>query len=63
MITPNPIKFICPDCGYEKTVRPQSDALDIKDFMQICPKCKISMVSKDEQGNNAFGFKKDSSFK
>ena len=43
MIQPKPFKFVCPKCGYSKTVRPKSDALNPMDIMNICPKCNTPM--------------------
>lgn len=42
-IQPPPRKFVCPKCGHTKIVQPKSDALDISDFIQTCPKCKVDM--------------------
>jgi len=38
MIQP-PHKLKCQNCGYSKVVRSKSDALEIIDFHQKCPKC------------------------
>ncbi len=43
MIQPKPFKFVCPKCGYSKTVRPESDVLNSTDFINICPKCGEKM--------------------
>jgi len=39
MLPEQPFKYICPKCGYSKTVTPTSDARDPRDFMNRCPKC------------------------
>lgn len=43
MIKPPPHKLICPQCNYSKVIRPKSDAFDINDFFQDCPKCSTAM--------------------
>lgn len=47
MIQPQPFKFVCPKCGYSKTVKPKSDVLNPMDMMDICPKCKSKMEKKE----------------
>ena len=50
MIKPTPYTCHCPSCGWEKTVSPQSDSLEISgemaealgipaDYYNYCPKC------------------------
>jgi rubredoxin len=46
MIAPKPFKWVCPKCGYSKTVTPTSDARDPRDFMNRCPKCGAEMEKK-----------------
>jgi Zn finger protein HypA/HybF involved in hydrogenase expression len=46
MIAPKPFKFICPKCGYSKTVAPKSDVLNPADFIDTCPKCGSKMERK-----------------
>jgi predicted RNA-binding Zn-ribbon protein involved in translation (DUF1610 family) len=48
MIQPPPSKFVCPKCGYSKIHQPQSDALNLTDLVQICPKCGEFMKIKGE---------------
>ncbi|MEA1954710.1 MAG: hypothetical protein U9O24_10000 [Campylobacterota bacterium] len=43
MIKPNPFRYKCPKCDYSKTIRPKSDVLDPRDFMNTCPKCGTTM--------------------
>ncbi len=38
---PKPFKFVCPKCGYSKTVRPKSDTLNPMDLVSVCPKCDM----------------------
>ena len=47
MIKPRPFKFVCPKCGYSKTVSPKSDVLSPSDFNDACPKCKTKMDKKE----------------
>ncbi|MEW6552223.1 MAG: hypothetical protein AB1389_08870 [Campylobacterota bacterium] len=47
MIPPPPFKYVCPQCGYSKIVKPKSDVIDPKDMIVgFCPKCKIRMDKK-----------------
>ena len=46
MIQPPPSKFVCPKCGYSKIHQLQSDALNLTDLVQICPKCGEFMKTK-----------------
>jgi len=43
MIKPQAFKLKCPNCKYERLVRPKSDSLNIMDIIQHCPKCNILM--------------------
>jgi len=43
MIKPQPLKFVCSKCGYSKIVKPKSDALNLMDFLNTCPKCSSKM--------------------
>ena len=43
MIPPKPFKYKCNECGYSKLVKPKSDAIDPRDFIKTCPKCKNEM--------------------
>ncbi len=52
MIQPRPFKYVCPKCGYEKIVKPKSDALDISHRLSSCPKCKNTDIEK--KGLNTF---------
>ena len=47
MIQPQPFKYLCPKCGYSKTVKPKSDVLDSIDFISTCPKCNTQMERKE----------------
>ncbi len=38
-IRPEPRRYFCPSCGWEKTVQPKSDALMPGDLYSACPKC------------------------
>ena len=40
-IKPKPFTYVCPCCGWKKTVAPSSDALPIGigEFFDSCPKC------------------------
>jgi len=49
MIRPQPFKYKCTQCGYSKIVKPKSDVIDLRDMMNICPKCKSKM---DKQSLN-----------
>ena len=43
MIAPQPFKYKCPKCGYNKIVKPKSDVIDLVEMLNICPKCKSEM--------------------
>ena len=43
MIQPKSFKYKCTKCGYSKTVKPKSDALNPLDFINECPKYKSKM--------------------
>jgi transcription elongation factor Elf1 len=47
MVQPQPFKFVCPKCGHTKVVKPKSDALNLLDMINICPKCKSKMERKE----------------
>lgn len=47
MIAQKPFKWICPKCGYSKTVTPKSDVIDPRDFINRCPKCSVEMEKRD----------------
>lgn len=47
MIQPKPFKYICPQCGYSKVVKPKSDVLNPIEMMSICPKCEAKMERKE----------------
>ena len=47
MIAQKPFKWVCPKCGYSKTVTPKSDVIDPRDFMSRCPKCGGKMEKKN----------------
>lgn len=47
MIQPQPFKYLCPKCGYSKTVKPKSDVLNPLDFISTCPKCNSKMERKE----------------
>ncbi len=46
MIKPEPFKFLCPQCGYSKIVKPKSDVLNSIAMINICPQCKSKMELK-----------------
>ena len=50
MIQPKPYKLKCKECGYSKTVRPNSDVLNPMDMLSICPKCKVQMEREELSG-------------
>jgi transcription elongation factor Elf1 len=43
-IRPDPMRFICPVCGWSKSVAPRSDALRPGEFFLACPKCGCSKL-------------------
>ena len=43
MVAPNPFKYKCPNCNYEKIIKPKSDVIDYHPF---CPKCNTIMEEK-----------------
>jgi Zn finger protein HypA/HybF involved in hydrogenase expression len=43
MIAPQPFKYKCFVCGYNKVVKPKSDVINPISMMRICPKCKNEM--------------------
>ncbi len=47
-IQPRLFKYVCSKCGYEKVVKPKSDALNISHILSSCPKCKNSVIEKKE---------------
>ena len=47
MIKPKPFKWVCKKCGYSKSVTPESDVLDFRDFINTCPKCGNKMERED----------------
>jgi ribosomal protein S27AE len=46
-IAPKPFKWVCPKCGYSKTITPKSDTLNPIDMINTCPKCSEKMVRKE----------------
>ncbi len=38
-IKPRPFTYVCSECGWKKTVAPQSDALRPGEWFEQCPKC------------------------
>lgn len=36
---PRPFTFVCGECGWKKSVVPQSDALGPGEWFKLCPKC------------------------
>lgn len=38
-VRPPPFTFECGDCGWKKTVAPQSDCLRPGEWVMVCPKC------------------------
>ena len=38
-IKPKPFTYVCPCCGWKKTVAPTSDDLFVGEFFDSCPKC------------------------
>ena len=61
MINPPAHKFICPKCNYSKIVSPKSDALDLSDYLQVCPKCNVEMkkVELSTLSDEVFAYVKD----
>jgi rubredoxin len=47
MIPQQPFKWVCPKCGYSKTVTPKSDVINSLDLINTCPKCGSKMEKKD----------------
>ncbi|MCX6075664.1 MAG: hypothetical protein NTW78_02110 [Campylobacterales bacterium] len=47
MIAPQPFKYTCPQCGYSKVVKPESDVLSPKDLIRTCPKCGNGSLEKE----------------
>lgn len=45
-VQPNPIKLVCPKCGFTKIVKPKSDAL-LGELFCICEKCNLLMQPKN----------------
>jgi predicted nucleic acid-binding Zn ribbon protein len=39
MFPQQPFKYVCPKCGYSKTVTPKSDVINPMDMIRTCPKC------------------------
>lgn len=44
-ISPGPLMYTCPSCGWSKTVAPKSDALMPGDHYAACPKCQHSPLN------------------
>jgi Zn finger protein HypA/HybF involved in hydrogenase expression len=38
-VRPQPFTFECGECGWKKTVAPQSDCLRPGEWFVVCPKC------------------------
>lgn len=45
-IRPLPRTYVCPHCGWSKTVHPQSDTLMPGDVFTLCPKCGGNVLSR-----------------
>ena len=43
MFPPRPFKLKCQKCGHAKLVKPRSDSIDLRDFINTCPKCQNEM--------------------
>jgi predicted RNA-binding Zn-ribbon protein involved in translation (DUF1610 family) len=43
MFPQQPFKYVCPKCGYSKTVTPKSDVINPMDLIRTCPKCGAEM--------------------
>ena len=46
MFPQQPFKYVCPKCGYSKTVTPKSDVINPMDLIRTCPKCGSEMDKK-----------------
>lgn len=43
-VQPNPIKLVCPKCGFTKIVKPKSD-VELGELFCICEKCNLLMIA------------------
>lgn len=50
-IRPGPITYTCATCGWTKTLRPRSDALQPGEFFSECPSCGSREVKMEWTGN------------
>ncbi|ETK23527.1 hypothetical protein IPC1436_29890 [Pseudomonas aeruginosa] len=49
-VKPRPFTFVCNDCGWKKTVAPQSDVLGQGEWFAHCPKCGNQNLSHRRAG-------------
>lgn len=49
-IKPEPLTFMCDECGWKKTVAPRSDVLGPGDWFACCPKCGSEALSHRRAG-------------
>lgn len=49
-IKPRPFTFVCVECGWKKTVAPQSDALGPGGWFEKCPKCGNGGLKREVAG-------------
>ncbi|WP_341325719.1 hypothetical protein [Methylotuvimicrobium sp. KM2] len=47
-IKPKPFVYVCPSCGWRKSVFPRSDVLLPGEYYDCCPKCGASNLIKEK---------------
>lgn len=47
-IKPKPFIYVCPSCGWRKTVAPRSDVLLPGEYYDYCPICGTTPLKKKE---------------
>lgn len=50
MIPQQPFKWVCPQCGYSKTITPKSDVIRPEELMNRCPQCSATMEKRELSG-------------
>lgn len=54
-IRPKPTTYVCPACGWSKTVAPLSDALMPGEYFHNCPACGHTGLTQRSSGPNPLG--------
>jgi Zn-finger nucleic acid-binding protein len=47
-IKPKPFIYLCPLCGWKKSISPRSDALLPGEYYDCCPKCGTNHLKREE---------------